>query len=285
MKAVLWMLTALASFCLLAIGARELSGQVDIFQTLFFRSLIGAILLLTIVYAKGQQHLLHTKRLKLHGLRSIFHFGAQYGWFVGIGLLPLAEVFALEFTAPFWTAILAAVFLHERLNKQRLIAIVLGLLGVFIIVKPGSEIFDPASLIVLAAAIGFAVAFTTTKALSSTETPITILFYMCLIQLPLGLMLAWPNWTLPSAHNMGIIILISLAALSAHYCLNQALQLADVTLVVTLDFLRLPLIGLAGVYLYQEPLSSGLLLGGLCMLLGNIINVYRPTSLNKQNKA
>lgn len=270
------MFASLLSFCLLAIGARELSGQVGVFQTLFFRSLIGAVLLFAIIASSGQLEKLKTQRLAMHGLRSVFHFAAQYGWFIGIALLPLAEVFALEFTAPFWTAILASVFLKERLTLQRVFAIAAGLLGVFIIVQPGSEIFNPASLIVLAAAVGFAVAFISTKALTSTETPLTILFYMCLLQMPLGLVLAWPEWVTVNRAQMFILVLISLAALSAHYCLNQALKLADVTLVVTLDFLRLPLIGAVGVFFYQEPFSLALIVGGLCMLLGNIINVHRP---------
>lgn len=276
MKALLWMAASLISFCLLAIGARELSGEVDVFQTLFFRSLVGSLLLLGLIAFSGRKALLRTERLGMHSVRSVFHFAAQYGWFMGIALLPLAEVFALEFTAPFWTAILAAVFLGEKLTVQRVVAIALGLVGVFVIVRPGSEIFNPASLFVLAAAIGFAVAFISTKALTSTDSSITILFYMCLLQMPIGFFLALPNWQYPNAQQSFLILLVSLAALSAHYCLNQALKLADVTMVVTLDFLRLPLIGLAGVMLYQEPLSSGLMLGGLCMLLGNVVNVYRP---------
>ncbi|WP_299771319.1 DMT family transporter [uncultured Pseudoteredinibacter sp.] len=275
MQALLWMLASLASFCLLALGARELSGEVPVFQTLFFRSLIGAILLFALLAFNRQLAALKTERIALHGVRSVFHFGAQYGWFVGIALLPLAEVFALEFTAPLWTALLAALFLGEKLTLQRILALLAGLLGVFIIVRPGSEIYNPAALVVLAAAIGFAVSFVSTKALTRTDSPLLILFYMCLMQMPLGLLLALPQWQSISLEQGLIIFLISIAALSAHYCLNQALKLADVTLIVTLDFLRLPLIALAGVYFYQEPVTLALLLGALCMLIGNIINVYR----------
>jgi len=274
-QALLWMLASLASFCLLALGARELSGEVPVFQTLFFRSLIGAILLFALLAFNRQLAALKTERITLHGVRSVFHFAAQYGWFVGIALLPLAEVFALEFTAPLWTALLAALFLGEKLTLQRILALLAGLLGVFIIVRPGSEIYNPAALVVLAAAIGFAVSFVSTKALTKTDSPLLILFYMCLMQMPLGLLLAWPQWQPISLEQGLIIFLISIAALSAHYCLNQALKLADVTLIVTLDFLRLPLIALAGVYFYQEPVTLALLLGALCMLIGNVINVYR----------
>lgn len=270
-----WMLGALISFCLMASGAREISGEVDIFQTLFFRSLIGGILILLIIISRKKTELLKTRRLGLHSLRGLFHFAAQYGWFLGIGLLPLAEVFALEFTAPFWTAILAAIFLGEKLTKRRLLAIGLGVVGVLLIVKPSAEIFNPASIIVLTAAIGFAIAYVSTKSLAGTESAITILFYMCLLQLPLGLVLALPNWQALSAEQFGVVVIISLAALAAHFCLNKAMQNADVTIVVTLDFLRLPAIAVVGIVFYHEGISSGLILGSLLMLAGNLLNVYR----------
>lgn len=275
-KTLAWMLGALLSFCLMATGARELSGEVDIFQTLFFRSLIGSLAIAGIITLQGKPQQFKTSRIGIHSLRGLFHFATQYGWFVGIGLLPLAEVFALEFTAPFWTALLAAAFLGEAINIRRFIAIVLGVVGVIIIVKPSSDIFNPASLIVLAAAIGFAVAYVTTKSLAASETPLTILFYMCLLQLPLGLALAYPNWQTPGTAHILWIVVVSFAALGAHFCLNKAMQTADVTIVVTLDFLRLPAIAVVGILLYGESLSTGLLIGSLLMLLGNWLNVYRP---------
>lgn len=274
-KTLVWMLGALLSFCLMATGARELSGEVDIFQTLFFRSLIGSLVIAGIITLQGKPQQFKTQRIGIHSLRGVFHFAAQYGWFVGIGLLPLAEVFALEFTAPFWTALLAAVFLKERLNARRAAAILLGVVGVVLIVKPSSDIFNPASLVVLAAAVGFAVAYVTTKSLAATETPLSILFYMCLLQLPLGLFLALPNWQPLNSEQLIIVTIVSFAALSAHFCLNKAMQISDVTVVVTLDFLRLPAIAAVGILFYQEELSSGLILGSAVMLVGNLLNVYR----------
>jgi drug/metabolite transporter (DMT)-like permease len=263
----------------MATGARELSGQVDIYHTLFFRSLIGGLVILAIILISKTHSLLKTQRLGTHSLRAVFHFAAQYGWFVGIGLLPLAEVFALEFTAPFWTALLAAAFLKERLTARRGAAVILGIIGVVLIVKPSSDVFNPASLIVLAAAIGFAVAYVTTKSLAATDAPLSILWYMCLLQLPLGFFLALPNWQTPSSEQFGIISIISFAALGAHFCLNKAMQISDVTVVVTLDFLRLPAIAAVGIVFYQEPISSGLILGALLMLAGDLLNAYRA---NKQ---
>lgn len=275
MRAALWMLGALVSFCLMAIGARELSGSVNTFQIMFFRSAIGLVVVVGMLLIAKKKTLLKTDRPGLHLTRNIFHFMGQYGWFLGIGLLPLAEVFALEFTVPLWTAIMASVFLGEKLSAFRILAVILGMTGVAIIVKPGSEIFDEASLIVLGAAVGFAIAHTATKSLSLTDHPMTILFYMCLIQLPMGLGLSLTGWQVPGMEQWFWIVVIGLTALSAHFCTTMAMKWADATVVVTLDFLRLPVIAVAGVLLYQEQFEISLILGGLIMLFGNLLNMQR----------
>ncbi len=160
--AVSWMSGALISFCLISIGARELSGELSVHQTIMFRSAIGLLLLsLIVVFSKGEISI-HTEKAGLHGLRNIVHFAGQYGWFVGIGLLPLAEVFALEFTVPIWTLIIASLFLGEKITKAKLISVSLGIAGVLVIVQPGYAIVNSASFIVLAAAFCYGISHTVT---------------------------------------------------------------------------------------------------------------------------
>lgn len=170
----------------MAIGVRELSNELAVVQMLFFRSVIGLMCLGTIFLFTKPKINLRTEKLRLHCFRNIFHFGGQYGWFLGIGLLPLAEVFALEFTVPIWTLIIATLFLGEKITWMKLISVFLGILGVLIIVRPGFAIIDWASFVVLAAAICYSISHTATKSLSSSESAFSILFYMCLIQLPIG---------------------------------------------------------------------------------------------------
>ncbi len=259
----------------MAIGARELGGELDTFQILFFRSVIG-IFVVSIIVANTSKQLFRSKRSRLHVLRNIFHFGGQYGWFLGISLLPLAEVFALEFTVPLWTALIAFIFLKERFTAKKLASITLGIIGVVVIVKPGLDIIDIASLIVLGSAVCYAVSYVSTKSLSSTENPLTILFLMCLIQLPIGLFFSLLNWQNPIGVQWLWLIVIGLTALSAHYCLAKAMQYAEVTVIVTMDFLRLPVIALVGVFLYSENFEFTLIIGVSLMLAGNLLNVYTP---------
>lgn len=275
MGVVIWMVGALFSFCLMAVGARELSAEIDTFQTLFIRSLVGLVVIGLVIAGSGRMTLFSTRRGFLHTARNLFHFGGQYGWFTGIGLLPLAEVFALEFTVPLWTLLFATLFLGERMTATKVVAILFGIAGVLVIVRPGAEIFDPAALIVIAAAICYSVAHVSTKALSSSDHPLTVLFYMCLVQLPVGLLLSLSGWRWPDARHWFWLLLVGLTALTAHYCITRAMQLSEAGVVVTLDFLRLPLIAVVGVLFYQESFDIALLLGAGLMLLGNLLNVHR----------
>ena len=275
-RAVVWMIGTLLSFSLMAVCARELSGEIATHQTLFIRSAIALACISIILLASRERVKIKTNRLGLHSLRNIFHFAGQYGWFLGIGLLPLAEVFALEFTVPIWTLIVAAIALGEKITTQKVLSILLGSLGVVVILKPGIAIINAASFIVLASAICYAISHTTTKSLSSSESAVSILFYMCLIQLPIGLLLSISSWVWPAGLQWVWLLVVGLTALSAHYCMVNAMRYAEASTIVTLDFLRLPLIALVGVLLYSEQLEFALLIGGLLMLAGNIVSLKQP---------
>lgn len=273
MKAIIWMTGALVSFSFMAIGIRELSGEFPVFQTLFIRSVVGLLFVSSILLLTNQTKRVKTKKISLHLFRNVFHFAGQYGWFIGIGLLPLAEVFALEFTVPIWTAIIAAIFLKEKFSTAKILGIILGVSGVLVIVQLGVSIVGSASLIVLAAAVCYSVAHTSTKVLSASEKPVIILFYMCLVQLPIAFVLALYSWTWPVGLQWFWLMVISLTALSAHFCMAKSMLYADVTTVVMIDFLRLPLIAIIGMLLYQEQFEISIMLGGALMLLGNIISI------------
>lgn len=273
-RSTLWMIGALTSFCLMAVGARELNGQISVFQILFFRSIVGLLVLLPIILLSKRRGFLFPKRLNLHVVRNLFHFAGQYGWFLGIGLLPLATVFAIEFTVPFWTIIISYLFLKESITVKKIIAVLLGILGVIVIVQPSLEVAHYGSLIVLGAAICYAFSHVATKSLSNTEHPLTIIFMMCLVQAPLGLLLFIEGWTTPVGVEWLWLTIIGLTALSAHYCMTKAMQYAEVTFVVTMDMFRLPLISLIGVLLYSEHFSVALVLGMLLIVAGNSVNIY-----------
>ncbi|SIQ26172.1 DMT family transporter [Marinobacterium stanieri] len=272
LQATLWMVGALFSFMAMAISGRELSAEFTTYQILFFRSVIGVLLISFLVSRSGWAQI-KTHRFKGHLIRNVAHFGGQYGWFFGLAFIPLAEVIAIEFTTPVWTALLAAIFLGERLTLPRLTALVLGITGLLVILRPGMGAVHPAAFAVLAGAIGYSLTYIQTKSLSATETPLCILFYMTLMQLPMGMIPSLMDWKTPSLGSVPWIVLVGVTAMSAHYCMTRAFKLADATVVVPMDFMRLPLIALVGYLFYSEVIDWPVAVGAAMMLAGNFVNI------------
>jgi len=271
-RAALWMSGAIFSFMAMAIAGRELSAELTTFQILFFRSLVGLVVIVVVLRQAGWGQL-RTRMFGTHLIRNLAHYGGQYGWFYGIALLPLAEVFAIEFTMPIWTAVFAAVILAERVNKQRALAIAIGFAGVLVMLRPGIAVVTPAALAVLAAALAFGFAHTLTKRLSGTDTPLAILFYTTAIQLPLAFFPALYGWAWPSAAAWPWVLVVGVTALSAHYCLTRAFMLEDAAVVMPMDFLRLPLIAVVGLFLYGEPIQFWVFIGGAIVFAGSWLNL------------
>lgn len=281
--ATLWMSGVLLSFSGMAIAARQLSFNMGTFEILTFRSAIGLAILLPLVLRNGASAM-RTARFKTHLSRNVIHFAAQYGWVLGVAILPLAEVFALEFTMPIWAAALAVIVLGERLTGARIIAIVAGFVGVLVIVRPGLAVFDPASIIVLGAAFGFATSVIWAKILVRTDSALTVIFYMTVIQLPMGLLPALFAWVPPVWADVPWLAIVGVGGLGAHYALARALKIADATIVLPIDFLRLPLIAFAGFAIYGEALDLWVFLGAAIIFGGGYHMVWRESRRIRASK-
>ena len=271
-RASFWMGGALLSFTTMAVAGRELSVHLNTFQILFFRGCIGLGLIGGLLWHFGWKQT-HTQHWKLHLVRNLTHFVGQFSWFYALAFLPLAELFALEFTTPIWTAVLATFLLKEKITPVRLGAIGLGVLGMLIVLRPGLAVIHPASLVMLAGAVGFAFSFIFTKRLSPTESPLCIVFYMTVMQLPLSFFPSLHQWVTPPLTLLPWLLLVGTMALTAHYSIARALALSDTIVVVPLDFLRLPLIAIVGFLLYQEALEWPVLVGGAIMFSGNFFSI------------
>jgi len=247
-KAAIWIIGAMASFTSMAIAGREVSVELDTFELMLFRSLIGIVIVVSIGAWSGRLGQVRTKRIGLHIVRNIFHFAGQNLWFYAVALIPFAQLFALEFTVPLWVALLAPFVLAERMTAAR----------------------------VLAALIGFAGSVIGTKILSRTETTLSILFWLTIIQAGLGVVFASLDGgiSLPSSSALPWIVLVGCAGLLAHFCLTNALRLAPATIVAPLDFARLPIIAVIGLVFYNEPLSLFVFAGAILVFGANFLNIW-----------
>lgn len=271
-RAALWMVGTLGSFSLLAVATRELSADYSALQILFFRNTVGLAIMLPVVAAIGLRRV-RSRNMRLQVVRNVIHLAASLGWYQGIAILPLAQVFAIEFTAPFWVALMAVALLGERMNRGRATALIFGLAGMLIILRPGLSGFSIGSLYVLGAAIGFAGTHTATKRLTGTDTVVMVLFWMVVIQFPISAVAAVFSWSALSWGMVPWALVIGATGLSAHYCMTRALHLADATVVVPMDFMRLPLIAVVGFAFYSEGFDAFVLIGALVMFSGNYVSI------------
>ena len=189
-------------------------------------------------------------------------------------LIPLAELFAIEFTAPLWTALLAPLFLKERLTGTRLLAAALGFVGILIVVSPGSLTIGPGTIYAFVAAVGFALHYLMTKQLTRRDSAFLLLFYTHVIQGVMAIALTITSLKVPDPVTALWIVALTVIGLVAHYALARAFALADAIVVAPLDFLRLPLIAVVGVVLYDERLAPTLLAGAAVIVAANAINIW-----------
>lgn len=274
---VLWMSGALLAFSATAIAVRALAPAFSIFEMLAVRNGAGVLILLALALLKPELRPgLKPRRFGLHLARNVLHFAGTDGWAFGLTLLPLATVFALEFTTPAWVALLAIPLLKETMTRGRMVAVILGFIGILVILRPGLESLQPASFLMLGVAFSFALVAIMTKRLTMTESTFSILFFMNLLQLPMNLAgVSRAFWFQIETAHIVPLIGISLGGLLAHYCLTNAYRQGDATMVVPLDFMRIPLIAFVGWQFYGEPLDPYVFLGSFCIIVGLLYSLHR----------
>lgn len=266
---------SVASFVAMSVAGREVMPALDPFQVMVMRSVIGFVMLLPLVHLAGGLKAMRTRRPLQHIGRNVAHYTGQFGWLHALAMIPLAELVSIEFTTPIWTALLAVPFLGEKLNRRKLAAIAIGMIGILIIVRPGSAAIQTGHLIILGSAVMFAIAVVMVKSLTRTDNVVRIIFWMLIIQTLIGLLPAIHVWRATPAELWPWILLISFTGTSAHYCAARALVHADATVVQPMDFLRLPFTAAVGWLLYSEAIDLFTALGALLILAGNFFNMQR----------
>ncbi len=281
-RAAIWMTGAIGSFSIMAMAGRAVSLQLDTFELMLYRSAVGLCIILAVLTLSRRWHMVSRHNLGLHFTRNLAHFAGQNLWFYALTLIPLAQVFALEFTSPLWVVFLAPFLLGERLTLSQILCVASGFVGILIITAPSlsEPTTSTGTLAAAASAICFALTAVFTRKLTRSHSTLSILFWLTSMQLGLGLVCAGIDGaiTLPQGWNYLWLLIIGCAGLLAHTCLTQALSLAPASVVIPIDFTRLPLIALAGAVFYDEPIGVALIVGGLIIIAANIISIRSSES-------
>nr|WP_298933458.1 DMT family transporter [uncultured Ruegeria sp.] len=270
------MIGAIASFSSMAVAGRELSLYHDTFEIMMYRSFVGFVVVALVLTATGKWYQVKTKRLGLHAVRNTLHFTGQNLWFYAVGVAPLAQVFALEFTQPIWVILLSPLLLKERLTLLKMTAAWIGFAGILVVTRPGAAPLSPGILMAAASAIFFAFTTITTKKLTRFASIGCIVFWLTAMQAVLGTAAAGFDGqiTIPNAQTAPFLLLVGLAGLLAHFCITNALAIAPATVVIPFDFARLPTIAVVGMILYHEPIDHWTLLGAAIIFAGIFLNVW-----------
>ena len=274
-RAALWMIGAICSFTAMAVAGRAVSIDLDTFEIMLYRSITGIVIVSGALTVLGAWSAVRTDRLGLHVLRNVFHFTGQNLWFYAITVLPLAQVFAFEFTTPIWVIILSPLFLGESFNRIKALTVIFGFIGILLVAKPDPSNLTWGLFAAALCAVGFAMTTITTKTLTATEPILTILFYLTLLQALFGLVCAGYDGAIavPDLAIVPWVILIGIAGLAAHFCLTTALSLAPASVVTPIDFVRLPVIVIVGYTLYGENIDIWVILGASLIFAANYANI------------
>ena len=282
LKAASWMIGAMVSFSLMAISGRELAPDLNTFEIMFFRSLIGLVIVLIIGCFARTLRQIKTDRLGLHIVRNMAHFTGQNLWFLAVAFIPFSQLFALEFSTPVWVALLAPLFLGEALTRRRLLSVGIGFSGVLIVARPDLNDLNPAILAAMACAICFACSLMATKKLTIDQSITCILFWLTLMQLGMGVaaVTLTGGVSMPQGIDYIWVLTVGIGGLAAHFCITKALALAPAIVVIPLDFLRLPLISLIGFLAYNEAFEWAVVFGAMLIFTAVLINLQAEHQRN-----
>ena len=278
-QAAIWMTGTIVSFSAMAVSGREISFELDTFEIMMYRSIIGLIIVLLLAKLFKTNREITTQNLSLHFYRNLSHFTGQNLWFYALTLIPFAQLFAFEFSVPLWVMLAAPFLLGERLTNIRIISILVGFIGILIVTRPWLAGLAPGIIPAALCAIGFACSVIFTKQLTQKVSITCILFWLTSMQLLMAVICAGYDGdiSLPSSSNFIWIIIIGIGGLLAHFCITKALQLAPATVVTPIDFCRLPVIAAIGYVFYNEALDIFIIGGAIIIFIANYINIWSET--------
>lgn len=274
-RAAFWMIGAILSFTTMTIAGRQVSFALDTFEIMLFRSVVGIIIVLLIGGFAGTLSQINRDKIGLHGLRNLTHFIGQNLWFFALPAIPLAQLFALEFTSPIWVILLSPLLIGERITRIGAIAALVAFFGVLLVAQPGTAPLSWALVAAAGSAVFFALTAIFTRQLTRTASITCIMFYLTLMQLFFGLICAGfdGDIAMPNLTTAPWLILIGIAGLSAHFCLTSALSLAPANIVMPIDFARLPTIAVIGYLFYEEQINLLLVIGATLIIVANYVNI------------
>lgn len=263
---------------------RYLSNELHPFVVVFFRNLFGLAVLVPLLVKHGIVSL-HTNQSGLYMVRIAIGLCAMMSWFYALSKVPVANATALSFSSTIFATLSAWLFLGEPMRIRRWAAIVVGLLGVLVVLRPGMEGFNRYALLVIASATTWGISITIVKQLSKTDRTITIVAWM---SIGLSVLSIWPAltvWQWPNASQLALLLCVGGLASGGHFCITNAVRLADMATVMSVDFCRLIWAAIFGYLLFSDVLDIWTVVGAAIIFASAWYIIMRETHLEKVQEA
>lgn len=280
LKAVIFMAASVLFFTIMVSSIRHVSAETNPFMIVFFRNFFGFLIIGPIVFRTGIS-MLRTGRLRLYLVRAVFGLLAMFTWFHAVTYTPLAEAVALNFTMPLFVTLVAIAALGEKVGWRRWAATIVGFLGALVVIQPGFETITFGHIELLIASFFMAASVIVIKRLASTEPPVRIVTYMIIIFTPASLFPALVFWEWPTLTTLYWFGVIGISGTLAHLVFTHALKDVEVTSILPLDFMRLPLTAFVAYLAFAEVPDTATWMGGAIIFASTLYIVHRETKLNK----
>lgn len=284
LRGFIWITLSTFAFMSMVMIVRHISDRYNTGELAFWRALIGLVLL-TPIFIRSGSTLFRTQQFRFHLLRNVMHFVGVAGWFYAISRMNLSTGMALQFTVPLFTILLAIMFLREKVDTARWVATIIGFAGVIVILRPGIEPVTLAAIAALVSALGYGAANIATKVLVRNCSSNTIVFYMNVMHLPMALCAAWAlgGINVPAATDIPWLIGLAASATLAHWLLAKALGEADASLIIVVDFTKLPWITLGAFIFFGETPAVWAWVGGMVIFASTVYIVRRAARATHPN--
>ena len=286
---------AAVSFSIVDATIKFLSGEYALHEVVLIRSLIGlALLLVFIIPMQGGLAILRTNRIGAHVFRGACVVFANMAFFLGLAAMPLSDTVAIFFVSPLIITTFSVIFLKESVGPHRWAAVAVGLVGVLIVMRPGTSAFQMASLFPLAAAVGYAALHTVTRVIGNTENPGNMTFYTMIVfvfaSAVIGLCIGdgrfagssdpsleflVRGWTVPESADYGFLFLLGLSSTAGGYLISQAYRLCESGLAAPFEYVAMPLSIILGIVVFGEWPDAMAWIGTILILLGGVYMFVR----------
>lgn len=282
-KGIFWALLTAALFAIAATLAKVAVTEYHVLQILFFRQIVVFLSSLPSI-AKSFPQSLKTQHPGIHVLRLAGAFVALTCGIWAVAVLPLTTAITLGFAKVFFVSLIALKFLNESVGMHRIIAVIVGFMGVVVVIRPGAEgMLEVATLIPILGAIGAAVAATSVRKLSQTESTATLLVYQSLfVGILAGVPLFW-LWVTPDLTGTLFLLAMGVIAAAGNWVGVKALRLGEASVVGSIEYTQLVYAAILGFLLFGE-IPDVYTIVGAAIIIGSSIYIFHRQTLSKADK-